>query len=237
MKQIPNFITLMNLACGCLAIIQLASGHLQVAASLVFGAAILDFLDGLVARWLKAYSDIGKELDSLADVVSFGVVPGLILFALFQDNPDAGLLNPWRDSLLPYVSLLVPLFSAYRLAKFNIDTRQKDHFLGLPTPANALCIASIALIPFAQDDPAWMLVHQPAVLAGFSIVSALLLVVELPLFSLKTLSSGWAVNKGIYLLVAISIASAIFLGYAAGPVILFFYLILSIVFPPVKNAP
>lgn len=237
MKHIPNFITLMNLACGCLAIIHLADNRMQEAAYFVFCAAGLDFLDGMVARLLKAYSNIGKELDSLADVVSFGVVPGLILFALFQDNPDAGLLNPWRDSLLPYVALLVPLLSAYRLAKFNIDTRQKDHFLGLPTPANALCIASMALIPFAPDDSAWGLVHQPAALAGFSIVSALLLVVEIPLFSLKTLSSGWAVNKGIYLLAAISVASAVFLGFAAGPVILFFYLILSVLFPPVKHAP
>lgn len=237
MKHLPNLITLMNLACGCLAIISLAGNRMQEAALLIFGAAVLDFLDGMVARLLKAYSNIGKELDSLADVVSFGVVPGLILFALFQDNPDAELLSPWRGSYLPYVALLVPLLSAYRLAKFNIDTRQKDYFIGLPTPANALCIASMALIPFTPDDTAWKLVHHPAILAGFSIVCSLLLIAELPLFSLKTLSSGWAVNKGIYILVAGSVLTALLLGFAAGPVILFFYLILSIVFPPVKHTP
>lgn len=237
MKLIPNFITLMNLAFGCLAILWLANDRIQEAALFVFGAAVLDFLDGLAARWLKAYSDIGKELDSLADVVSFGVVPGLILFALFQENPDAGMLNPWRDSFVPYVVFLVPLLSAYRLAKFNIDTRQQHYFIGLPTPANALCIASMALIPDGDSNLIQDLVHHPTFLTAYAIGCSLLLVSGLPLFSLKSLAWGWAHNKGFYLLISLAMVSAFILGFAAGPVILFFYLILSILFPPVKQAP
>ena len=220
-----------------MAILHLANDRMKEAALLVFVAAVLDFLDGMAARLFKAYSEIGKELDSLADVVSFGVVPGLILFGLFSETPGTGLLRSSHDSFIPYVALLVPLLSAYRLAKFNIDARQKDHFIGLPTPANALGIASMALIPFAPDDKAWTLVHHPGFLVVFSIVCSLLLVSEIPLFSLKSLSSGWAVNKGVYILVAISAVAGAFLGFAAGPLILFFYLILSILFPPVKNAP
>ncbi|MFM1745468.1 MAG: hypothetical protein RLZZ630_1405 [Bacteroidota bacterium] len=237
MKHIPNIITLMNLFCGCLAIIWLADNRIQDAALLIFLAAVLDFLDGMVARLLKAYSDIGKELDSLADVVSFGVVPGLILFALFQEQSGANLSVSDSDSLVPYVALLVPLLSAYRLAKFNIDTRQKEYFIGLPTPANSLCIASMALIPNNPADPASNLFHQPAFLAVFSIVCSFLLIAEIPLFSLKSLSSGWGANKGFGLLIGISLVTALLLGFAAGPVILIFYLILSYLFPPVKNTP
>lgn len=236
MKHLPNFITLMNLACGCLAIVSLANNKLQEAALLVFGAAVLDFLDGLTARVLKAYSPIGKELDSLADVVSFGVVPGLMLFALFKNDPSTGLLSLGRDSAVHFVAFLVPLFSAYRLSKFNIDTRQKDYFIGLPTPANALCIASMAMINENTSLGTWSLIHHPAFLTGFSIACSLLLVAEIPLFSLKSLAAGWTANKGFYLLLIISLATVVILGFAAGPVILFFYLILSIVFPPVKSA-
>ncbi|MDQ3111751.1 MAG: CDP-alcohol phosphatidyltransferase family protein [Bacteroidota bacterium] len=165
MFSIPNLITLGNLLCGCLAIVFAFEGNLVWAAYLVGIAAVLDFLDGFVARALKQYSEIGKQLDSLADMVTFGVVPGVVMFKLldysFRNYHQLSLYdlsgsiydlaeameyrNHWY-SYLPYVGFLIVLFSALRLAKFNIDTRQSDSFIGVPTPANAILICSIPLI-------------------------------------------------------------------------------------------
>ena len=167
---IPNLITLGNLACGCLAIVCAFNGNLVWAAYLVGIAAVLDFLDGFVARALKQHSPIGKDLDSLADMVTFGVVPGVVMFQLLNASINAeafiqsidsvrGTMNVqsiWMTAnmgeptttmvLLPYVGFLITLFSALRLAKFNNDTRQSDSFIGVPTPANSILICSLALI-------------------------------------------------------------------------------------------
>lgn len=156
---IPHLFTLGNLFCGCLGIIFAFNWRLDWAAYMVFLAAFLDFFDGFFARLLKVEGDLGKQLDSLADMVSFGVVPGIVVYqllvSLFQENINAfaSPITPgWHVTIysgieyVKYVSLLIPVFSCYRLAKFNIDTRQTNGFIGLPTPANAIFFVSIALI-------------------------------------------------------------------------------------------
>lgn len=164
-KNIPNAITCGNLLCGCLAITSAFHGNLVWAAYLVGIAAALDFLDGLVARLLCVHSEIGKQLDSLADMVTFGVVPGVIMFkllniSLFQFGEDidfaTSVLPGWHttiapsgitgSAIVPFIAFLIPIFSAIRLAKFNIDLRQTDSFIGVPTPANSILIASFPLI-------------------------------------------------------------------------------------------
>lgn len=140
-KNIPNAITCCNLLCGCLAIIQATNGNLLWAAYLVGMAAVFDFFDGFAARLLKVSSPIGKDLDSLADMVTFGVVPGIVMFKMIRlglrlDKEGFDLIeeNPW----ITYIVFMIPIFSALRLAKFNHDTRQTEAFIGLPTPANAI---------------------------------------------------------------------------------------------------
>lgn len=160
-RNIPNTITCGNLLCGCLAIVKAFEGDLVWAAYLVGIAAVLDFFDGFAARLLKVSSPIGKDLDSLADMVTFGVVPGIVMFQFMRFSLDSyvqeavfppHIPNSWvRDygnidyCLLPYIAFLIPIFSAIRLAKFNNDTRQSDSFIGVPTPANAIFICSIVL--------------------------------------------------------------------------------------------
>ncbi len=184
---IPNIITLLNLLCGCLAIVFAFQGNLVWSAYLVGIAAVLDFLDGFVARALKQFSPVGKDLDSLADMVTFGVVPGVVMFHLlnaamvplpwadgaFVPGPDLfGSLwvsgniptQPLWMKILPYTAFLIPLFSALRLAKFNNDTRQSDSFIGVPTPANSILICSFPLILKIHESSAgagWTMYPPP----------------------------------------------------------------------------
>ena len=144
-KHIPNAITSLNLVSGCIAIILTFNFDLKYAAYFILLAAVFDFFDGMAARWLHVKSAIGKELDSLADIVSFGVAPGLIVFQLCAVSNDI-VLFAGEINLVPFIALLIPVFSALRLAKFNLDTRQTESFIGLPVPANALMIASLPLI-------------------------------------------------------------------------------------------
>ena len=143
-KHLPNAITCLNLLSGCIALYFAFNQHLNYAAYMVGIAAILDFMDGLLARALKAYSEIGKQLDSLADMVSFGVVPGTILFGLLTRADAAPTGIP--EDILPFFGFIVTIFSALRLAKFNIDTRQAESFIGVPTPACSIFIASLPLL-------------------------------------------------------------------------------------------
>ncbi|TND01791.1 MAG: phosphatidylserine synthase [Bacteroidetes bacterium] len=145
---IPNLFTLGNLFCGCLGIVFAFQGDLVWTAYLVGIAAVLDFLDGFVARLLKSHSPIGKELDSLADMVTFGVLPGIVAYRMIQlCIARTGVEYPEGVfAYLPFIAFLIPLFSGLRLAKFNVDTRQSDSFIGVPTPANAILICSIPLI-------------------------------------------------------------------------------------------
>lgn len=233
-KHIPNIITALNLLSGSVAIILVLDGQRQFAALLIGLAALFDFFDGFAARLLHVKSETGKELDSLADVISFGLAPAIFLYALIQENlASAGTLNGWV-ALLPYLALLIAAFSAMRLAKFNLDTRQTDSFLGLPTPANALFIVTLSLITgkSALQDAGVM--SEIAGNIWFQLmlipVSCALLVSEIPLFSLK-FSRGFTFRKNVlkYLIALIALALVLLTGWAAVPLIVLVYILLSVV--------
>lgn len=235
MRHLPNLMTLGNLFCGCLAIASIFRGELTTASTFIFIAAALDFGDGFVARKFNAFSELGKQLDSLADMVSFGVVPGLMLYTLFV----VGAPNyPYDATFLligQYFMFMVTIFSCLRLALFNIDTRQSSYFIGVPTPANTLMITSI---PFILANDSWGLsafIYHPFFLIAFAGISSYLLVAEIPLLALKFKSFSWKVNKGQYLLLIMSVLAIILLKFAAAPIILIFYVILSLIFPPTKK--
>jgi len=213
-KNIPNFITCLNVLSGSLAVLFAIKGNLTVSVILIIAAAVFDFFDGMAARLLKAYSPMGKELDSLADMISFGLAPGMLMmvmleYSLFGINVRAenfASLSAWEIACIS-TSLLIPIFSALRLAKFNIDTRQTSSFIGLPTPANALFISALALITeHGKYDRLDAFILQPVVLLVITIGMSLLLVSELPMFSLKFKNLSWADNRVQFIFLAISIA-------------------------------
>lgn len=216
-KHLPNFITLLNLLTGSVGIVLALQGNLVMAAFCVFIAAVFDFLDGFAARLLKANSSIGKELDSLADVISFGLLPGIIAYSLLLQNTEIAL---W-----PWLGLLIAAFSALRLAKFNVDTRQSDQFIGLPTPANAILFASFPLI---LESEAWLFLQNPWVLSILIVVFSLLLVAEIPLMALKFKNFGWKENKLKYIFILISLVLLFVLAWMAIPIIITLYIFFSL---------
>ncbi|MFM6976872.1 MAG: CDP-diacylglycerol--serine O-phosphatidyltransferase [Sphingobacteriaceae bacterium] len=221
-KHIPNTLTCLNLFSGCVGLVLAFENHLILAAYAIVIAAIFDFFDGMVARLLKAYSDIGKELDSLADMVSFGVLPSVIIFQLFKTNTHI-------NFYLPYAAFLIAVFSALRLAKFNIDTRQTENFIGLPTPANALLIGSLPLILNGNSVMLFEIILNPYILLAFTIIMSLLLVAEIPLLSLKFQNLAFGENRFRYLLIILSIILLVFFNFTAIPIIIFNYILLSII--------
>jgi CDP-diacylglycerol--serine O-phosphatidyltransferase len=221
-EHIPNTITALNLVFGCFSMIDALQGNLTQASLWIGGAAVLDFFDGFVARMLKVGSELGKQLDSLADVVSFGVAPGMIFYAMSGQCFGEGFCI---NKFLPF---LIPAFSAVRLAKFNIDTRQSDSFIGLPTPANAMFIASLPfIVQYDSLGLGWVIEHQ-FFLILFPLLSAYLLVAELPLLALKFKHFGWRGNEFIYLLILISILSVLFFQYLGVALAIVFYILLSV---------
>jgi len=232
-KHIPNAITCLNLLCGCLGIVfafntsLIEKGYENIiyAGYAILLAAVFDFLDGMVARLLGAYSDIGKELDSLADMVSFGVLPSVIVYHLFLQADQINGLSAY----LNYTAFIIAIFSALRLAKFNVDVRQSENFIGLPTPANAMLIASLPLI-IAHSNPFWKAyILNPFFLFVFSIGMSMLLVMELPLISLKFKTLNVKENLLRYVLIASSVILVLIFKFAAVPLIIFLYIMLSIV--------
>jgi CDP-diacylglycerol--serine O-phosphatidyltransferase len=228
-KHIPNLLTVLNLLSGCIAITFAFHDNLIAASWLIGLGAVFDFLDGMAARLLKVKSAIGKELDSLADMVSFGVVPGVIVFQLLNMNPDIHLYY------ISYIAFLIPVFSSIRLAKFNTDARQEEMFYGLPTPANAILIASLPLILNHQVeifnlDLNFMkpIISNSYFLVSLTVLSSWLLVAEIPLMSLKFKSVGWAENKPRYILMLLSVLLLIFIQFAGIPLIIFSYIIISL---------
>lgn len=215
---IPNALTCSNLVCGCLGIIEVLQGNLVWAPYLIWLAAIFDFFDGFAARALKVSSPIGGELDSLADMVTFGVLPSLVLFAMLR----MANLPEW----VPYLALVVALFSAIRLAKFNVDTRQTTSFIGVPTPANALLISAFPLI--TRQHPDWTFMQHPAFLLAVAFIMSFLLVAELPLFALKFKDFSWQNNRIKYIFLVLSLLLIIFFNFVAIPLIIVFYVILSL---------
>ena len=232
MRHLPNLMTLANLLCGCMAIVAIFNAKLETAGLLIVIALVLDFLDGFVARALHAYSELGKQLDSLADMVSFGVVPGMMLYTIFFMGSVMSEVNPTLLLAGQYSMFIVTLFSCLRLAKFNLDPRQASYFIGLPTPANTLVVMSFPFILNHDTFGFSSWIYHPVFLVIFMIISSFMLVAEIPLISLKFKSFAWQQNKGPYLLLAGSVILMLTLKYAAPPFIILFYVILSLVFPP-----
>ena len=235
-RHLPNFITSLNLLSGSIAIVMAFEGNLTLSSYFIGIAVVFDFFDGFLARLLKAYSDIGKELDSLADIVSFGVAPAVILYQLLKLSlnidklPLSFDITTLVDIVVLLSALLITVFSALRLAKFNVDTRQKDSFIGLPTPASAILIASLPVIMYNSDN---FLIKQVILsiyfLVPLIISLSFLLVAEFPMFSLKFKSINFTNNKIPYIFIGISVILLIILQYLAIPIIILFYIILSAV--------
>ena len=215
LKHLPNFLTCCNLICGCLGIIGLWHGSEVPTAYFVWAAGIFDFFDGFAARLLKISSPIGKELDSLADMVSFGLLPSLFIFNLIGSD---------APGYLPYIALLMAVCSALRLAIFNVDETQSDSFRGVPTPANALFITAL---PFL-DTSRFGYLFDPMVLAAITVVFSLLLVARFELFALKFKNFNWGDNQLRFTFLGISVLLFALLQFAALPVIIILYILLSL---------
>jgi CDP-diacylglycerol---serine O-phosphatidyltransferase len=233
MKHIPNFITSLNLAAGFIAIIFAGNGDLVTASWLIVGAMIFDFLDGFTARLLKAYSDVGKELDSLADIVSFGVAPALIIYHLLNDSlaTAAPIMVSSNGLLLTIVLIspvIMPVCSAIRLAIFNLDSTQTKTFRGLPTPANALAVVSVII---AGQNTHSELFHSftssPFLLIIFTFILSLLMVSRIPLLSLKVTNLKFRGNEGRYILILLILAAFATFGILAAPLIIPLYIVAS----------
>jgi len=237
MRHIPNFITSLNLASGFVSIIFILKGDINTASWLILAAMIFDFLDGFAARALKAYSDIGKELDSLADVVSFGVAPGLIIYhllyaSLSTDNQSIISITWFTSLIIWIIPAIMPVCAALRLAKFNIDTTQTTSFKGLPTPANALAVISVVLGGYYSGAaPIASFMANPISLILLSLSLSLLMVSRIPLLSLKFRSLKIKGNEGRYILIVGCAVMVSVFGIGSIPWIIPVYIIVSLISP------
>tara|TARA_B110000914_G_scaffold203490_1_gene197182 strand:- start:1041 stop:1784 length:744 start_codon:yes stop_codon:yes gene_type:complete len=243
-KQIPNIITSLNLLCGCVAIMFAVSGDLVSASFFAFAGIFLDFFDGLAARVLNAQSQVGLQLDSLADVVTSGVLPGIVMVqllsealtgtsldisAIFSDTAN----NTSIESYLPFIGLLIAVASGYRLAKFNVDTRQTTSFIGLPVPANTLLILSLPLIlSFQASQQMSDVILAPWFLIVLTLVSCVLLNAEIPLFALKFKTWNFKDNVVRYVFLFVSVLLLVLLKFIAIPIIIFLYILISLFWKP-----
>ena len=228
-KYIPNLITLSNLLCGTVAIVFAVRGAIDWAALFVAIGIFLDFFDGFFARLLHVKSEIGLQLDSLADMVTSGVVPGIVMFQLLSNSTYVLQTEETFAMLLPYVGFLITLASAYRLANFNIDTRQTSGFIGLPTPANTMFILSLPLILQYQPTELFdSLLHNMWVLLGITLLSAYLLNAEIALFALKFNDYSFKNNALKYIFLALCVILLLSLKIIAIPLIILLYIILSL---------
>jgi CDP-diacylglycerol--serine O-phosphatidyltransferase len=243
-KHIPNLVTLGNLFCGTIATIFAVQGDFVAAGLFVVIGIFLDFFDGLAARLLNVSGELGKQLDSLADMVTSGVVPGIIMFNLLYqsnfENLDAQFIdegvrpsitsNDYLFSWISYIGLLLTLGACYRLAKFNIDTRQSESFIGLPTPAMSLFVISLPLIQeYASAEWIQNLITNNYFLIFITLLLTYLMNAEIPLFSLKFKEYSLKNNLVKYLFLFISLLLIVFLNFIAIPIIIIFYVFLSVI--------
>lgn len=235
MRHFPNFITLLNLLSGCVAMVFVSIGNYELAFYFVCLGIFFDFFDGFFARLLKVSSPLGVQLDSLADMVTSGLVPGFVMFRLIFDQQNEGFsaLDDFFqvNHILPLFGFLITLGAAYRLAKFNIDTRQTKGFLGLPTPANTLFIMSLPLV-LQQYEQGFVydILSNGYFLMALAVLSTVIMNIELPLFSLKISKEK---NRSLVLslvLVGISIILYFNLGLLAVPLTIILYVLLSLFF-------
>lgn len=233
-SNIPNFITILNLLSGCLAILW-SFDDLKISVMFIFAAALFDFADGLAARLLKAYSNLGKELDSLADVVSFGVAPAMIMHHLLRmaiidkDSSFTFETATGMQLIIILAPFLLVAFSAIRLAKFNLDTRQQDSFIGLPTPASGILIASISFILlFSETDLKSNFLLSTPLLIFLVLLLCFLMVSNIPMFSLKFKNLSFNDNKIRYVFLILAVVLVVFLKLWALPALIFAYIMLSL---------
>jgi CDP-diacylglycerol--serine O-phosphatidyltransferase len=231
-RFVPSLFTSLNLVCGIIATYLSLEGRIDLAIALMFIAAFFDFIDGFVARLLKVCGDFGKELDSLADLISFGLLPGAMLFFVQKTNivgnsdsfENLSFIQ-WFYLLIP---ILIPVFSALRLAKFNIDERQKSEFIGLPTPANALFFASLCYTFNFNPESILNILNNPIVITISILLFSYLLVSEIPLFALKFSSYSWKKNKLRYIFILASLSLIAIFGIPGFTGVILVYILLSI---------
>lgn len=224
-RHIPNTLTSLNLFCGCVAIISAFEGDMMNASLFIVLGAIFDFFDGMSARLLKAYSNIGKELDSLADMVTFGVAPSVMVYKTMK-LIECTCLPDFFFQFLPYTAFLLAVFSGLRLAKFNVDERQSTSFIGLPTPANALFWIGVCV---DIDDVSIAFLSNVWVIFALVIIFSYLLVAEIPMFSFKFKSLSWQENKIRYMFAIAAVALLILLGITGISAVIGLYIITSVV--------
>lgn len=235
-NHIPNLLTLLNLFCGTIAVIFVINDDFYTASLLVLAGIFFDFLDGFVARLLSVQGELGKQLDSLADVVTSGVVPGIIMLKLLQNAVNYNAVGYFGaeetstvNTLLPYIGVLLTLGAAYRLAKFNIDTRQGDNFIGLPTPAMSLFVISLPLIAeFANSSLIASFINNKYLLIGVTLSLTYLMNAELPLFSLKFKDYSFKNNTVKYVFLLASILLSVVFKIVAVPLVIVLYVIMSV---------
>jgi CDP-diacylglycerol--serine O-phosphatidyltransferase len=227
-KQIPNIITSFNLLSGLIAIYLSFHGMLIEAAAFMALGAFFDFFDGMAARALNVKSEMGLQMDSLADMVSFGVAPGFIMFQLLQNSPNIPVWLIANTNMAAFPAFIIPVLSAFRLAKFNVDTRQTESFIGLPTPANSLFIGSLPFIISGTFAHQLLWLNNYYLLLALSILLAVLLVVELPLMSLKFKNLSWKDNSKRLIFLFISLVLLVSIHIAAFPLIIVVYILMSL---------
>lgn len=251
--NIPNLLTALNFICGIFSIILSLVGKIEYATLPIIGSLVFDYLDGMAARMLNQKGELGKQLDSLADVVSFGLAPGIWMFTLLPylllSHPETFVGNEayvfflmWFESIFhgethnywPFIALIIPVFSMLRLAKFNIDERQTTSFVGLPTPANTLFFAIFPILLFNVAPNSLTLIFQHFFLHPITIISCIfifsyLLIAELPLFSLKFKNLSLKENKVRFSFLILTLLAIISLKLLAIPIIIVLYLVISII--------
>lgn len=223
-KHIPNLLSLLNLASGFLSVIFIMNGEILVAVWILMAALLFDFLDGLAARILHSWSELGKQLDSLADVVSFGVAPGLLMYILIRDGSGM----EYASRYLPYISLIIPVLSGLRLGIFNIDKEQTESFRGLPTPANAFFIFSLVLAANYSDSKLIEnFISSREILLFFTLCFSILMVTRIPMISLKVKHFRLKGNELRLLFLGSSILLFVLAGMPSLPLIIIIYIVVS----------
>ena len=231
MRQLPNALTLANLFCGCCALLYTFYWQPEIAAWFTAGCFLFDYLDGMAARALKVTSPLGKELDSLADVVSFGVVPGAMLYRLLSgDVSITAAFGPSFVEVSALPAFILSAFAAFRLGKFNLDTRQGNYFLGLSTPACTVFVLGLALTAHYDRFGLKAVVENQWFLYALIPVLSLLLISEIPMFGMKIKRFDWKSNVFNLAFLALFAGLVFFLKELALSVIIVFYIVLSVIF-------
>lgn len=226
-KHIPNTITLLNLFCGCIALVFVSKDDFELAFYFVCLGIFLDFFDGFFARLFKVCGPLGLQLDSLADMVTSGVVPGFVMYKMMLSSSVA--MNEGLLQYFPYLGFIIALGSCMRLAKFNIDTRQTDSFIGLPTPANSLFVMSLPLVlKYSDSLLIFEVLTEKWVLLLITLFSAYILNAKIPLFSLKIKKFNFKDNALQIIFLAISVLLLLTLNYLAVPLVILLYVLLSV---------